>query len=98
METGDAYDEQLADLVGGGSAIHAAYWDLVVADIREALRLLRPVHDSSDGHDGFVSVEVDPGLARDRAGTEAAARHLDELIAEPNLLVKIPGTAEGVGA
>ena len=98
METGDAYDEQLGTLVGSGSSVDDAYWELVVADIREALRLLRPVHDSSDGEDGYVSVEVDPGLARDRDRTEAAARHLDDLIAEPNLLVKIPATAEGVAA
>src|SRR6188768_444864 len=98
METGHDYDEQLGDLVGGGRSIEDAYWDLVVADIREALRILRPVHDEAGGGDGFVSVEVDPTLARDRAGTEVAARHLDDLIDEPNLLVKIPATSEGVGA
>jgi transaldolase len=56
------------------------------------------VYDSSDGVDGYVSVEVDPAMARDQARTEASARHLHELIAEPNLYVKIPATAEGVGA
>jgi transaldolase len=73
-----------------------AYWDLVTTDIRGALDLLRPVYDQSDALDGYVSVEVAPDLARDSAGTEAAARHLHEAIAHPNLYVKIPGTAEGI--
>jgi transaldolase len=90
------YDEQFGDLIAGGSSVTDAYWDLVTSDIEGALRLLRPVYDSSDGVDGFVSVEVAPDLARDGAGTEAAARQLHEQIAEPNLYVKIPGTAEGL--
>jgi transaldolase len=96
ISAGHDYDEQFADLVTGGVAVGDAYWALVVDDIRGALRLLRPVHDASDGLDGFVSVEVAPDLARDSAGTEASARALHERIAEPNLYVKIPGTAEGL--
>ncbi len=98
MDTGNDYDEQLGDLVGSGQSIEDAYWDLVVADIRDALRILRPVYDEADGGDGHVSVEVDPKLARDRVATEVAARHLDDLIDAPNLLVKIPATAPGVDA
>ena len=98
IESGVEYDAQFSSLVLGGSTVTDAYWELVVADIREALRLLRPVHDQSGGEDGFVSVEVAPSLAHDRAGTETAARHLDELISEPNLYVKIPATVEGVDA
>ena len=98
MDTGHDYDEQLGDLVGSGQSIEDAYWELVVADIRDALRILRPVYDDANGGDGHVSVEVDPKLARDRGATEAAARHLDDLISEPNLLVKIPATAPGVDA
>ena len=67
-------------------------------DIEDALRILRPVYDASDGVDGYVSVEVAPALARDTDGTVAAARELHERIAEPNLYVKIPGTAEGIPA
>jgi transaldolase len=96
ISTGSDYDEQFGRLVQAGTDITAAYWDLVVDDIRGALALLRPVYDASDGLDGFVSVEVAPDLARDSAGTEAAARDLHERIAEPNLYVKIPATAEGV--
>jgi transaldolase len=96
ISSGADYDEQFGDLVAGGTAVADAYWQLVTADIEGALALLRPVYDSSDGVDGFVSVEVAPDLARDSAGTEAAARHLHTTIDEPNLFVKIPGTAEGL--
>jgi transaldolase len=92
------YDAQFGELVGGGSTVEDSYWSLVTADIEDALRILRPVHDESGGIDGRVSVEVAPSLARDTAGTEAAARHLWTTIDEPNLFVKIPGTAEGLPA
>ena len=95
---GTAYDEQFGGLVEGGSTVEDAYWELVVQDIRSALAILRPVFDESNGEDGYVSVEVAPCLARDESGTAASARHLHELIAEPNLYVKIPATAEGVPA
>lgn len=98
ISSGTDYDEQFGDLISGGTEVTDAYWDLVTSDIEGALRLLRPVHDTSDGVDGYVSVEVAPDLARDTPGTEAAARRLHEGISEPNLYVKIPGTAEGVPA
>jgi transaldolase len=98
METGDAYDAQLRDLAGSGTTVLDSYWELVVSDIRDALRILRPTFDASGGEDGYVSVEVAPSLARDTAGTIEAARHLNTLIDEPNLYVKIPGTAEGLPA
>ncbi len=96
ISSGTDYDAQFGRLIGAGTGITDAYWDLVVDDIRGALALLRPVYDATDGLDGFVSVEVSPELARDSAGTEAAARELHQRIAEPNLYVKIPGTAEGI--
>ena len=92
------YDAQLRELVGAGEDVTASYWDLVTRDIRDALAILRPVHDASGGEDGYVSVEVSPELAHDTDGTIAAARHLNELIAQPNLYVKIPGTLEGLPA
>ena len=95
---GTAYDEQFGALLADGTSVLDAYWELVVTDIRNTLAILRPVHDESDGLDGFVSIEVSPLLARDTAGTAQAARHLNGLIAEPNLYVKIPGTAEGLPA
>ena len=98
IEGGAEYDEQFGALVSGGTSIEDSYWSLVTDDIRSALRLLRPVYDASTGEDGYVSVEVDPGLARDTEGTARSARELHERIAQPNLLVKIPGTAEGLPA
>jgi transaldolase len=97
IEGGSDYDEQFGALLGSRS-VEEAYWELVVTDIRDALAILRPVHDASDGVDGFVSLEVAPGLAHDTDGTITAARHFHQLVAEPNLYVKIPATAEGVPA
>lgn len=95
---GDAYDEQFRELLASGTSVTDAYWELVVTDIRNVLGILRPVFDSSGGVDGFVSIEVSPLLARDTDGTAAAARHLHALIDQPNLYIKIPGTAEGLPA
>jgi transaldolase len=97
ISAGDAYDEQFRSLVGA-HPVEDAYWGMVIKDITDALAVLRPVHDASDGEDGFVSIEVAPGLAADTEGTIAAARNLHERIAQPNLFVKIPATAEGVPA
>lgn len=91
------YDGQLGQAAAEGLDAAAAYWRLVVSDIEAAAEILRPVYEASEGRDGFASVEIDPGLARDSAGTEAAARTLGDRIAAPNLLVKIPATAEGLG-
>ncbi len=96
ISSGSDYDEQFGDLIASGTSVTDAYWDLVTSDIEGALALLRGVYDDSDGVDGYASVEVAPDLARDVAGTIEAARHLHEAIAEPNLYVKIPATAEGI--
>jgi transaldolase len=98
ISASDEYDAQFGELIGGGQSIDEVYWSLVTADIEDALRILRPVHDESAGVDGYVSVEVAPDLARDCDGTVAAARELHRRIAEPNLFVKVPATAEGVEA
>jgi transaldolase len=79
-------------------SIEDAYWDMVIDDIVDALEVLRPVYDGSDGRDGFVSIEVAPALAYDTEGTISAARYLHERIDRPNLFVKIPATDEGVPA
>jgi transaldolase len=93
----DDYDEQFQSLLGTHS-VEDAYWELVITDILDALAVLRPVHDSSDGVDGYVSIEVAPSLAHDTAATVTSARQLHERIDRPNLFVKIPATAEGVPA
>jgi transaldolase len=98
IEGSDDYTEEFVSLLGEGKSVEESYWGLVTTDIESALALTRPIYDESDGLDGYVSVEVDPGLARDQAGTEAAARVLWDTIDEPNLYVKIPATLEGVPA
>lgn len=94
----DDYDDEFRQAMANGLSVENSYWKLVISDIEAALTVLRPTYDASDGLDGYVSVEVDPGLARDTDGTMAAARHLWDDIDEPNLYVKIPGTVEGLPA
>lgn len=91
------YDEQFAQLLQGHS-VEEAYWELVVQDITGALDVMRPVFDASNGEDGFVSLEVAPALARDTAASADAARRFAQRLDRPNLMVKIPGTAEGIAA
>jgi transaldolase len=97
MAQGDAYDEQLRELAGT-EAIEDAYWELVERDIAAAADLLRPVHHRLQGADGFVSVEVSPDLAHDTARTIDAARALNERLGRANVMIKIPGTREGLPA
>lgn len=90
------YDDQFRELAGRDTIDR--YWAMVLHDIRGALDVFAPLYDESDGHDGFVSVEVDPGLAQDGPGTELAARELHQQIDAPNLMVKIPATEAGLPA
>ena len=98
IEAGSDYDAQFESLIAGGASVEEAYWELVLYDVRGALSILRPLYDTSDGGDGFVSVEVLPRLAHDTGGTEELARSLHERVHQPNLLVKIPATVEGLPA
>ena len=91
------YDEQFRELALDEHPTIADYWTMVLQDIAGAAEILEPVYDESGGSDGYVSVEVDPGLAHDEAGTEEAARLLHERIARRNVMVKIPATSEGIG-
>lgn len=97
IESVPDYDDQFSQLLAGHT-VEESYWELVITDITDALEMLKGVFDSSDGTDGFVSLEVAPALAHDTAGTVEMARMLHERIMRPNLLVKIPGTSEGVPA
>ena len=92
------YDRQLAALAAAGRDAEASYWALVTSDLNGALAVLRPTYERSGGRDGFVSVELAPALAHDTQASVQAARALHQRIPEPNLLVKIPATAEGVPA
>ncbi len=90
------YDEQFRQLAVDQHPVIDDYWAMVLADIHGACDVFSRVYDESDGLDGYVSVEVDPGLAHDGPGTETAARHLHERLRRRNLMVKIPATAEGL--
>jgi transaldolase len=92
------YDEQQRSLVQSGASVIEQYWAMVLADINGALDEFSALYNDSFGGDGFVSVEVAPGLAHDGPGTEAAARALHQQVDRPNLMVKIPGTEEGLPA
>ena len=92
------YDDQIKELVGKGQTPQQIYDALTVKDVQDACDILRPVYDSSNGTDGFVSLEVSPYLARDTQGSINEARRLYKLVERANCLIKIPGTKEGVPA
>ena len=92
------YDEQFRSEIQKGSSAREAYWELVLQDIHGALDVFANLYSQSKGSDGFVSVEVDPSLAHDTAGTLSAARLLHERIARPNVMIKIPATQAGLPA
>jgi transaldolase len=98
LAEGDAYDDDLKELLVKEQDGKEIFLKLSAGDIEEACALLRSVWDSSDGTDGYVSWEVDPELAYDRDRTHDEAKRLHEWIDEPNLYVKIPATEPGVGA
>ena len=90
------YDGDIRDAAGKDPS--QVFDTLAVRDVRAAADAFRAVHDASRGDDGFVSIEVGPHLARDTQGTIAEARRLAKACDRPNVMVKIPGTAEGVPA
>lgn len=92
------YDEQFRSLIVNKNSIIDSYWAMVLQDIHGALDVFLSVYESSAGTDGFVSVEVDPNLALDEAGTLAAGQHLWDAVARPNLMVKIPATQPCISA
>ncbi|GAB2515815.1 transaldolase [Nocardiopsis aegyptia] len=98
LAEGDAYDEQVHDLAVRGVSVDEAVRLLTAYDIRWAADTLRPVYDSTDRVDGRVSLEVDPRLARETERTVAEAKALWWLVDRPNLMIKIPATAEGLPA
>jgi transaldolase len=93
-----AYDAAIRAKRGKGESAEAVFFDLALDDLTRAADLLRPIHDQTDGVDGWVSLEVSPLLAYDTASTLAAAKELSARAERPNLLIKIPGTREGLPA
>ena len=98
LSTGDWYDEQLRAELERSDDTKEVFFALAIEDIKRACDLLRPVWERTEGVDGFVSLEVDPDLAYERDATFEQAKLLTERVDRPNLFVKIPATAPGVGA
>jgi transaldolase len=98
LSTGDAYDEDLRKLVAETDDPESIFFSLALQDIRDACDVLKPAYDASDGVDGYVSMEVLPGLAYDTEGTFEQARWIAKEVDRPNLYVKIPATLAGLPA
>jgi transaldolase/glucose-6-phosphate isomerase len=94
----DDYDDQIRDLAAKGRNAGEIYEALTVLDIQSACDILRPIYDRTQGLDGYVSLEVSPVLAHDTEATMSEARKLHRSVSRPNLMVKIPGTPEGIPA
>ena len=98
LSAGDAYDEQLREVLEDEREPKEVFIRLATKDVEDALDLLRPVWDGGGGRDGYVSIEVDPTLAFDTAATIDEAQRLHEIVDRPNLFVKIPATKPGLPA
>jgi len=95
---GAAYDAQLTELAAVGTGVDEAIVTITTDDVRDACDALAEVHAATGGLDGRVSIEVDPGLARDTHRTVAMAARLWATVDRPNLYIKIPATIEGLPA
>jgi transaldolase/transaldolase/glucose-6-phosphate isomerase len=98
IEGSKDYDEAISKLGAAGKSAAEIFDSLAIEDIQHACDLFRPTYDSGEGRDGFVSIEVSPKLAHDTAGTIAEARRLWKAVNRPNVMIKIPGTKEGLPA
>ena len=98
LKNSTAYDTAIREKLAEGKSGEGLFFDLALDDLTRAADLFRPVHDRTNGVDGWVSLEVSPLLAHDTASTIAAARRLSARAGRPNLFIKIPGTKEGLPA
>ncbi len=92
------YDEQIRELLSEGIEPEPLFLELAIADLAKAASLFRPIWDSTQGVDGWVSLEVSPKLAHDTDTTIEEAKTLHARAATPNLYIKVPGTPEGIPA
>jgi transaldolase len=98
LAKGEAYDAQVRELAARGASVEDAVREITVADVQQACDVFSGTWETTGGVDGRVSLEVDPGLARDTEGTVAQALDLWKAVDRPNLLVKIPATEAGLPA
>jgi transaldolase len=92
------YDDAIRRKIAEGESGERLFFELALEDLTEAADLFRPIHDRTGGVDGWVSLEVSPLLAHDTKSTVAEAKNLHARAQRPNLLIKIPGTKEGLPA
>ncbi|TFD52445.1 transaldolase [Cryobacterium sp. Hh11] len=98
LAKGEAYTDQVATLAAAGTNVTDAVFAITTDDVAAACDIFRPVYDATQGQDGRVSIEVEPSLARDAAGTVAEAQQLWKKVNRPNAMIKIPATVEGLEA
>ncbi|MFZ3199986.1 MAG: transaldolase [Candidatus Acidiferrales bacterium] len=98
IETSSAYDAAIRRKLQEGQSGEPLFFELAIEDLTRAADMFRPIHNKTNGVDGWVSLEVSPLLAYDTASTIAAAKGLSARAARPNLFIKIPGTKEGLPA
>ena len=98
IKNSSAYDAPIREKLSKNKSQEPLFFELALEDITRAAALFRPVHDQTNGVDGWVSLEVSPLLAHDTASTLAAAKDLYARAGQPNVFIKIPGTKEGLPA
>lgn len=98
IRNGDDYDDEIKRKLAAGKSGEKLFFELALEDLRQAADLFRPVHDRTNGVDGWVSLEVSPLLAHDAKLTIAEVKALHAQASRPNLLIKIPGTREALFA
>jgi len=98
IKNSSAYDAAIRKKLDERKSGEDLFFELALEDLTRAADLFRPVYDRTDGVDGWVSLEVSPLLAHDTASTLAAAKSLHARAGRPNVLIKIPGTKEGLPA
>ncbi len=98
LAKGEQYDDQMRSLAAVDASVEDAIKALTTDDVRDACDLFSGVFAASNGYDGRVSIEVEPGLAMDTEGTTAEAADLFKIVDRPNVLVKIPATKPGLPA
>jgi transaldolase len=98
IKNSTAYDNAIQEQLKQGKAGEGLFFELAIEDLTQAADLFQPIHDKTNGVDGWVSLEVSPLLAHDTKSTIAAAKDLHSRAGRPNLFIKIPGTKEGLPA
>ena len=98
LSKGAAYDDQVRELAKAGTDVLDAVFEITTNDVADASDIFHSTFEATNGLDGRVSIEVEPGLAHDAAGTVAEAKKLAAKVDKPNVLIKIPATVEGLEA